>query len=75
MVAWARVKRITFQCMPWTRATLFLLAGANVKALTVRLGNTSIQITLDNYMHLLRSLLSVRTPVGKSYRLTSQLSR
>jgi integrase len=39
--------------MRHTHATLLLLAGVNVKAVSARLGHASIQITLDTYMHLL----------------------
>jgi integrase len=53
LVARAGVKRITFHGMRHTHATLLLLAGVNIKAVSVRLGHSSIQITLDTYAHVL----------------------
>ena len=47
------LKRITFHGLRHTHATLLLLAGVNVKAVSARLGHSSIQITLDSYAHLL----------------------
>ncbi len=47
------VKRIAFHGMWHTHATLLLLAGVNVKAVSARLGQGSIQITLDTHAHLL----------------------
>jgi integrase len=47
------LKRITFHGLRHTHATLLLLAGVNVKAVSARLGHSSIQITLDTYAHLL----------------------
>jgi integrase len=52
-VARTKLKRITFHGMRHTHATLLLLAGVNVKAVSARLGHSSIQITLDTYAHLL----------------------
>jgi integrase len=53
LVASAEVKRISFHGMRHTHATLLLLAGVNIKAVSVRLGHASIQITLDTYAHVL----------------------
>jgi integrase len=53
LVRRAGVKRISFHGMRHTHATLLLLAGVNIKAVSVRLGHSSIQITLDTYAHVL----------------------
>jgi hypothetical protein len=53
LVARAGVKRITFHGMRHTHATLLLLGGVNIKTVSVRLGHSSIQITLDTYAHAL----------------------
>lgn len=45
--------RITFHGMRHTHATLLLVEGVNVKAVSARLGHSSIQITLDTYAHVL----------------------
>lgn len=39
-----------------TCATLLIAAGANIKAVSERLGHSSIQITLDTYSHVLPSM-------------------
>jgi integrase len=53
LVAAAGVTRITFHRLRHTHATLSHLAGANVRAVSARLGHSSIQITLDTYAHVL----------------------
>lgn len=53
LVTRAGVKRISFHGMRNTHATLLLLAGVNIKAVSVRLGHSSIQITLATYAHVL----------------------
>lgn len=47
----AGVPKIRFHDLRHTSATLLLLAGVNIKAVSVRLGHASIQITLDTYSH------------------------
>jgi integrase len=53
LVEAAGVTQISFHGMRHTHATLLLLAGVNVKAVSTRLGHSSIQITLDTYAHVL----------------------
>lgn len=43
------VPRVAFHGLRHTSATLLLLNGINVKAVSVRLGHSSIKITLDTY--------------------------
>jgi len=47
------VTRISFHGLRHTHATLLLLKNVHVKAVSARLGHSSIQITLDYYGHLL----------------------
>jgi integrase len=47
------VPEIGFHGLRHTSATLLLLHGINVKAVSVRLGHASVQITLDTYGHFL----------------------
>jgi integrase len=49
----AGVPRIGFHGLRHTSATLLLLNGINIKAVSVRLGHSSIKITLDTYAHFL----------------------
>lgn len=49
----AGVPAIRFHDMRHTSATLLLLGGVNIKAVSVRLGHSSITITLDTYSHFM----------------------
>ena len=49
----AGVKRIKFHGMRHTSATLMLLAGISPKVVQERLGHSSIEITMDIYMHVI----------------------
>ena len=49
----AGVPRISFHGLRHTHATLLLLNGINIKAVSVRLGHSSVKITLDTYGHFL----------------------
>lgn len=53
MIARISATRITFHGLRHTHATLLLLGGVNVKAVSARLGHARSQITLDTYAHLL----------------------
>lgn len=52
LVLMAGVRRIRVHDMRHTAATLLLLAGENVKAVSERLGHASITITMDLYQHV-----------------------
>jgi integrase len=47
------IPEIRFHDLRHTHATLLLKAGANIKAVSERLGHTSVAITLNTYSHLL----------------------
>ncbi|MDT8717634.1 site-specific integrase [Clostridium sp. 19966] len=47
------IPKIRFHDLRHTHATLLLKAGANVKAVSERLGHTSVAMTLNTYSHLL----------------------
>lgn len=47
------IPRIGFHGLRHTSATLLLMNGINIKAVSVRLGHSSIKITLDTYAHFL----------------------
>jgi integrase len=49
----AKLPPIRFLDLRHTHATLMLLAGVNAKAVSERLGHSSIAITLDIYAHVL----------------------
>jgi integrase len=49
----AGLSGVRFHDLRHTCATLLLLRGVNVKAVSVRLGHASIKTTLDNYSHVL----------------------
>jgi integrase len=49
----AKLPRIRFHDLRHTSATQLLLNGANIKAVSRRLGHTKIKITLETYAHLL----------------------
>lgn len=46
------LKRITIHGLRHTHASLLLEAGANIKDVQERLGHSSIQITMDLYIHI-----------------------
>lgn len=52
----AGVPDIRFHDLRHTHATLLIQAGANIKAVSERLGHASIQITLDTYSHVTPSM-------------------
>ena len=47
------LKRITIHGLRHTHASLLLEAGANIKDVQERLGHSSIQITMDLYIHII----------------------
>src|SRR5262249_45311600 len=47
------VPAMRFHDLRHSSATLLLLGGVNVKAVSIRLGHSSITITLDTYSHFL----------------------
>jgi Site-specific recombinase XerD len=47
------IPKIRFHDLRHTHATLLLKAGANIKAVSERLGHTSVAMTLNSYSHLL----------------------
>jgi integrase len=49
----AGLSAVRFHDLRHTCATLLLLRGVNVKAVSVRLGHSSIKTTLDLYSHVL----------------------
>ena len=51
--ALAGVKRIRFHDLRHTHATLLLASGANIKAVSARLGHASVAFTLDVYGHVM----------------------
>lgn len=49
----------SFHDLRHTHATLLLRAGVNVKIISERLGNSTIQLTLDTYSHVLPDMQAV----------------
>ncbi|ERI92151.1 site-specific recombinase, phage integrase family [Clostridiales bacterium oral taxon 876 str. F0540] len=47
------IPKIRFHDLRHTHATLLLKVGANIKAVSERLGHTSVAMTLNTYSHLL----------------------
>lgn len=47
------IPKVRFHDLRHTHATLLLKAGANIKAVSERLGHTSVAMTLNTYSHLL----------------------
>ena len=49
----AGVKRVRFHDLRHTHATLLLASGTNIKAVSARLGHSSVAFTLDVYGHVI----------------------
>jgi integrase len=49
----AKVRPVTFHSLRHTHASQLISSGANLKAISARLGHENIQTTLDIYGHLM----------------------
>ena len=75
----AGVKRIRFHDLRHTHATLLLAKGANIKAVSARLGHASASFTLDVYGHVLPGMdgelaQQTRTLFSNTINILSQTS-
>jgi integrase len=72
----AKLPDIRFHDLRHTHASLLLWAGESIKAVSQRLGHSSVELTLRVYCHILPDADSaLGGPAGKDARLRLALSR